>query len=108
MKSAHDIIIKPIITERSMDILANGKYTFEVAKDANKCEIAHAIEELFDVQVVKVNTLHVRGRHRRVGMNEGKTPDWKKAIVTISQEPTKPSKDGKKRKTSIEFFESLI
>lgn len=108
MKLAQDIIIKPVITEKSMDNLAQGKYTFKVAKDSNKAEIARAIEELFNVQVVKVNTMNVRGRAKRVGRFSGKTASWKKAIVTISENPTKLGADGKKRKTSIEFFESLI
>ncbi len=108
MKLAQDIIIKPIITEKSMDVLAQGKYTFKVAKDSNKAEIARAVEEVFNVQVVKVNTMNVRGRAKRVGRFTGKTAAWKKAIVTISANPTKLGPDGKKRKDSIEFFENLI
>ena len=108
MKLAQDLIIKPIITEKSMDLLAQGKYTFKVAKDSNKAEIARAVEELFNVQVVKVNTMNVRGRAKRVGRFTGKTAAWKKAIVTISANPTKLGPDGKKRKDSIEFFENLI
>jgi large subunit ribosomal protein L23 len=108
MKLAQDIIIKPVVTEKSMDLLAAGKYTFKVAKNSNKAEIARAVEELFNVQVTKVNTLNVRGRKKRMGRFEGTTPSWKKAIVTIAAEPTKPGVDGKKRKGSIEFFESLI
>lgn len=108
MKLAQDIIIKPIITEKSMDVLAQGKYTFKVAKDSNKAEIARAVEELFNVQVVKVNTMNVRGRAKRVGRFTGKTAAWKKAIVTISANPAKLGPDGKKRKDSIEFFENLI
>ena len=108
MKLAQDIIIKPVVTEKSMDLLAQSKYTFRVAKDANKSEIAHAIEELFNVQVTKVNTVNVRGRKKRVGRFEGKTASWKKAIVTIAAEPTKLGADGKKRKGTIEFFENLI
>ncbi len=108
MKLAQDIIIKPIITEKSMDVLAQGKYTFKVAKDSNKAEIARAVEELFNVQVTKVNTMNVRGRAKRVGRFTGKTAAWKKAIVTISANPTKLGPDGKKRKDSIEFFENLI
>ena len=108
MKLAQDIIIKPIITEKSMDVLAQGKYTFKVAKDSNKAEIARAVEELFNVQVVKVNTMNVRGRAKRVGRFTGKTAAWKKALVTISANPTKLGPDGKKRKDSIEFFENLI
>lgn len=98
MKAPQDIIIKPVITEKSMDSLQEGKYTFKVAKNANKVEIKRAIETLFDgVKVAKVNTINCRGRQRRVGMNIGKTPDWKKAIVTLAE--------GSK---TIEFFENMI
>lgn len=97
-KVAQDIIIKPIITEHSMDCLAQGKYTFKVAKSANKIEIAKAVEKLFKgVQVAKVNTGSVRGRKKRMGRNEGYTSDWKKAIVTL--------KEGSK---TIEFFDGMI
>lgn len=102
MKAAQDIILKPIITERSIDLLPSGKYTFKVAKDANKVEIAKAVETLFNVKVTKVNTLNCNGRARRVGRFEGEKPDWKKAIVTINTEP-----DDKKIKSSIEFFDGL-
>lgn len=94
---AQDIIIKPIITEKSMDALQQNKYTFKVAKDANKIQIAKAVEELFGVDVKSVNTMHVRGRQKRVGMSVGKTASWKKAIVTL--------KEGSK---TIEFFDGLI
>ncbi len=97
MKTAQDIIIKPVITEKSMDGLQEGKYTFKVAKDANKLEIAKAVEELFDVKVAKVNTMNCKGRTRRVGRFEGKKPDWKKAIVTLKE-------DSK----TIEFFEGMF
>ena len=97
MKAAQDIIIKPIITEHSMEALASGKYTFKVAKNANKIEIAKAVEELFGVQVASVNTMNVRGRAKRVGLNRGTTPSWKKAIVTL--------KEGSK---TIEFFDGMM
>ena len=98
VKTAQDIIIKPIITERSMECLAAGKYTFKVAKSANKIEIAKAIETLFKgVKVAKVNTVSVRGRKKRMGRNEGYTSDWKKAIVTLAE--------GSK---TIEFFDGMI
>ncbi|MDE6592949.1 MAG: 50S ribosomal protein L23 [Oscillospiraceae bacterium] len=93
---AQDIVIKPIITEKSMGALAENKYTFKVAKNANKIEIAKAVEELFDVQVASVNTMNCKGRSKRVGMNRGTTPDWKKAIVTL--------KEGSK---TIEFFDGM-
>ncbi len=102
MKAPQDIILKPIITERSIDMLPTGKYTFKVAPDANKVEIKKAVEKLFTVEVTKVNTLNCKGRTRRVGRFEGKRPDWKKAIVTINTEP-----EDKKFKSSIEFFDGL-
>ncbi|MBR7061120.1 MAG: 50S ribosomal protein L23, partial [Eubacterium sp.] len=80
MKTAQDIILKPIITEESMAGLMIKKYTFKVAKTANKIEVAKAVEELFPgTKVAKVNTMHVRGRKRRQGYNVGYTPSWKKA-----------------------------
>ncbi|MBQ4311534.1 MAG: 50S ribosomal protein L23 [Oscillospiraceae bacterium] len=94
---AQDIVIKPIITERSMNGLADRKYTFKVAKDANKIQIANAVEELFGVKVSKVNTMNVRGRAKRVGMNRGFAPSWKKAIVTLTE-------DSK----TIEFFDGMM
>jgi Ribosomal protein L23 len=94
---AHDIIIRPIITEKSMNGTAQKKYTFEVTKDATKIDIARAVEEVFDVEVKKVNTLHVRGQMRRQGRTQGYTRSWKKAIVTLTQ-------DSK----TIEFFESMV
>ena len=97
MKAAQDIILKPVITEKSMDDLQTGKYTFKVAKDANKSEIKKAVEELFDVKVAKVNTMNCNGRAKRVGRFYGKTPDWKKAIITLTE--------GSK---AIEFFEGMV
>lgn len=96
MKVAQDIIIKPIITENSMKGVADKKYTFQVAKDSNKIEIAKAVEELFGVKVSKVNTINVRGRFRRQGIKGGYTPATKKAIVTLKA-------DSK----GIEFFEGM-
>ncbi|MBR5542600.1 MAG: 50S ribosomal protein L23, partial [Oscillospiraceae bacterium] len=78
-KLAQDIILRPIITENSMDGIADRKYTFEVAKDANKIEIAKAVEELFEVKVAKVNTINVDGKLRRYGRFEGFTASKKKA-----------------------------
>ena len=94
MKAAQDIIIAPVITEKSMAGIADKKYTFKVAKSANKLEIADAVEKLFKVTVAKVNTVSMRGKKRRVGRYEGKTASWKKAVVTL----TNDSKE-------IEFFE---
>lgn len=96
MKSPHDIIIKPIITEDSMDKMEDNKYSFKVAVDANKSEIKKAVEAIFDVKVVKVNTMNMKGKKKRVGQHVGRTSDWKKAIVTLTE-------DSK----AIEFFEGM-
>jgi large subunit ribosomal protein L23 len=86
MKDPYLIIERPLLTEKSMDQSQAGKYTFRVSKDANKLEIAHAIETIYTVKVVKVNTLNVKGKTRRVGRYpEGRTSDWKKAIVTLAK-----------------------
>lgn len=97
MKAAQDIILKPVITEASMSGIPDMKYTFKVAKDANKIEIAKAVEELFGVKVAKVNTMNCRGRQKRMGMHVGMTPSWKKAIVTLAE--------GSK---TIEFFDGMM
>ena len=95
-KLAQDIILRPVITEVSMEGIELKKYTFEVAKDANKIEIKKAVEELFSVEVAKVNTMNVRGQFRRQGRSEGYTAAWKKAIVTLTE----------KSKT-IDFFDGM-
>jgi len=95
--NARDIIISPVITERSMGVMGDKKYTFKVAKNANKIEIKKAVEECFGVKVEKVTTMNVRGRYRRQGLNGGYTPSWKKAIVKLTA-------DSK----TIEFFEGLF
>ena len=97
MKTVHDIIIKPIITEASMDAVQNKKYTFEVMADATKAEIAAAVEELFKVDVESVNTINMKKKPKRLGYHQGYTSEWKKAIVTL-----KP--DSK----TIEFFDSMM
>ena len=107
MKAPQDIILKPVITEQSIDVLPTGKYTFKVAKDANKIEIASAVEQLFNVEVLKVNTINVRGRAKRVGRYMGKTASWKNAVVTVNPEPEN-GKDGKKRNGTIEFFDGMF
>ncbi|MBQ7957789.1 MAG: 50S ribosomal protein L23 [Clostridia bacterium] len=96
-KLAQDIILRPIITEESMMGVSDKKYTFKVAKDANKIEIAKAVETLFGVKVSKVNTMNVRGHLRRQGMNQGYTASWKKAIVTLTE-------DSK----TIDFFDGMM
>ncbi len=98
MKTAYDIIKRPIITEQSMADIDMKKYVFEVAKDANKIEIAKAVEEAFGVKVAKVNTLRVQGKMKRMGAQPaGRRPSWKKAMVTLTP-------DSK----SIELFENMV
>ena len=96
-KTAQDIIVRPIITENSMDGLAERKYTFEVASGANKIEVKKAVETLFGVKVAKVNTISVKGKKKRMGRSEGYTSDWKKAVVTLTE-------DSK----TIEFFDGMM
>ncbi|MCD7890786.1 MAG: 50S ribosomal protein L23 [Ruminococcus sp.] len=96
MKAPQDIILKPVITEKSMDGLQAGKYTFKVATDANKIEIKNAVEKLFGVKVAKVNTMNCRGRSKSVGRYVGKTADWKKAVVTLTE-----------NSKTIEFFDGM-
>lgn len=91
-----EIIIQPLITERSMDGMEQKKYSFKVAKKATKSEVKKAIEKLFDVQVKKVNTMVMPGKTKRVGVHTGRTSDWKKAVVTLTEESK-----------TIEFFEGL-
>lgn len=97
MKFAHDVIIKPIITEDSMARLAEKKYTFEVADGATKVEIKKAVEEIFKIKVEKINTISMKAKNKRVGYHFGKTSEWKKAIVTLTA-------DSK----TIEFFDSMM
>ena len=97
MKFAHDVIIKPIITEDSMARLGEKKYTFEVADGASKVDIKKAVEEIFKVKVEKVNTISMKAKNKRVGYHFGKTSEWKKAIVTLTA-------DSK----TIEFFDSMM
>ena len=95
---AHDIVIRPVITEKSMRGAVNFIYTFEVAKSANKIEIAKACEEVFGVKVAKVSTVSMRGKFRRQGRNNGGySKSWKKAIVKLTED-SKP----------IEFFEGMM
>jgi large subunit ribosomal protein L23 len=89
VKDPYQIIERPLLSEKTTDLAHLGKYTFRVAKDANKIEIAQAVEKMFKVDVVKVNTLNVRGKKRRMGrFREGRTSDWKKAIVTLKSGQT--------------------
>ena len=105
-----EIIIAPVITEKSNDQMQMGKYTFEVNKKATKVEIANAVEKLFSVKVLNVNTMTVRGKTKRVRYVEGKTSDWKKAIVTIDTNPTEKTylgKGGKAVKVSKKYKDSI-
>ncbi len=105
-----DIIIRPIVTERSSEGLQDGKYTFEVNKKATKVDIARAVEKLFNVKVLAVNTVHVKGKQKRVGRNVGMTSSWKKAIVTIDtnvSEKTYLAKGGKEVKVSKKYKDSI-
>ena len=96
MRTPYDVILEPIITEKSMDDAASRKYTFKVKKDANKTEIKAALEEAFGVEIVRVNVMNVGGKKKRQGLNVGYTSDYKKAIVTLSESSK-----------TIEFFEGL-
>lgn len=96
MRDPHDIIIKPIVTEASMDNMADKKYTFVVDKKSNKTEIKNAVEKIFGVKVDSVNTMNMLGKKKRMGASVGKKSDWKKAIVTLTEESK-----------TIEFFEGI-
>ena len=105
-----EIIIRPVVTEKSNDELQQGKYTFEVNKKATKVQIANAVEKLFEVKVLKVNTMTVKGKTKRVGYHVGKTSDWKKAIVTIDtelSEKTYLGKGGKEVKMYKKYKDSI-
>ena len=97
MKTAYDIIIKPVITEQSMEATEEKKYVFQVANDANKIEIKKAIEEIFGVKVEKVNTIRMEGKMKRMGVHVGRRASWKKAMVKLTA-------DSK----TIEFFEGMV
>ena len=92
---ARDIVIKPVVTEKSIGLMENNKYVFKVALSANKIEIKKAVEEIFKVKVVDVNTVRVKGKEKRMGRSVGKTSDYKKAIVQLAEGD------------SIEIFEGL-
>ncbi|NLB33581.1 MAG: 50S ribosomal protein L23 [Tissierellia bacterium] len=96
MRDPHDIIIKPIVTEASMNAMADKKYTFVVDKKSNKTEIKNAVETIFGVKVASVNTMNMLGKNKRMGVHVGKKADWKKAIVTLTEESK-----------TIEFFEGI-
>ena len=105
-----EIILAPVVTEKSNDIMQLGKYIFKVNKKATKVDIKRAVEKLFDVKVLKVNTMTVKGKEKRVGRSVGKTSDWKKAIVTIDTNPAEQSylaKGGKVTKVSKKYKDSI-
>ena len=105
-----EVIIKPIVTEKSNDAVQLGKYTFKVNKKATKVDIKRAVEKLFSVKVKKVNTVSVKGKQKRVGKSVGMTSDWKKAIVTIETNPAEQSylaKGGKATKVSKKYKDSI-
>ena len=105
-----EIIVKPIVTEKSNDEVQLGKYTFKVNKKATKVDIKRAVEKLFEVKVLKVNTSMVKGKEKRVGRNVGKTSDWKKAVVTIDTNPKDQvyiAKGGKETKVSKKYKDSI-
>lgn len=113
MKHVHDIIVKPIISERSSIEAEQGKYSFVVASDAKKPEIRAAVEQVFGVKVLAVNTANYTGKTKRMGVHIGKRSDWKKAVVTIDTNPQattyltkggKTASASKKYKTAIEEF----
>ena len=81
----HDIIIRPLITEKNTNLMQYNKYSFEVDRNANKAQIKHAIQTLFNVRVSAVHTMNVRGKLKRRGRTSGYTADWKKAIVTLAE-----------------------
>ncbi len=83
MRNPHEVLIKPVVTEKTTNLMEENKYTFEVDKNANKIEIKHAVEAIFKVNVVDVKTLIVKGKPKRMGKYVGKTSSWKKAIVTL-------------------------
>ncbi len=110
---AEDIIIRPVITEKSSAAMAHGKYTFEVNKKATKIDIKNAVEKLFEVKVLDVVTMNVKGKPKRQGVHAGKTSDWKKAVVSIDGAPKdfkylgkggKEETVSKKYKTEIDTF----
>ena len=97
MKSYADIIVRPLITEKSMDGVAEKRYTFEVAKNATKADVAAAVEAMFKkTEVVKVNIINMKKKPKRVGVHFGYIGEWKKAVVTLSEDSA-----------PIEFFESM-
>lgn len=96
MTDPHDIIIRPLLTEKTYDMMQDKRYTFKVAINANKHQIKDAVEKIFDVKVKQVNTINMSGKIKRMGVNIGRRPNWKKAIVTLTS-------DSK----AIEFFEGM-
>ena len=94
MANKYNVLIRPLITEKSMDDLVDNKYTFEVDRRATKPQIKRAVEEIFDVKVARVNTMNMQGKLKRQGMTQGRRKSWKKAIVTVAE-------------GTIDFFEGM-
>ena len=97
MRTSYDIIVKPLITEKGMSGVGDKKYTFQVARDANKIEIKKAVEEIFGVEVLSVNTMNMMGKQKRMGVHSGRRSAWKKAIVRLTD-----------KSKGIEFFEGMV
>jgi large subunit ribosomal protein L23 len=97
MKSVYDILLGPVISERSMEAVDIKKYVFRVARDANKIEIRQAVETIFGVKVLGVNTINMRGKEKRQGVHVGRRAAWKKAIVRLRPESK-----------TVEFFEGMV
>ena len=95
--TSYDVIKRPLVSERSMEQLTDRKYSFEVSRSANKIEIKKALEDIFGVEVERVTTMVVHGKVKRMGATSGKRPDWKKAIIKLTEQSK-----------TIEFFDSLI
>lgn len=110
MSTAHDIIKRPLITEKSTADAALGKYTFEVAVYATKTQVRQAVEQLFDVKVLKVNTANYDGKTKRQGVHSGLTPSWKKAVVSIDTDPKAATylQKGGKSATATRKFKNTI
>jgi len=85
MRNPHEVLIKPVVSEKTTDLMAENKYTFQVDPNANKIEIKHAVESIFKVDVTEVRTMKVNGKLKRQGRFTGYTSDWKKAIVTLKE-----------------------
>ena len=96
MKSIENVIVRPLITEKSMESIAEKRYVFEVERSATKADIAAAVEKMFGVEVASVNTINMKKKPKRLGVHMGYTSEWKKAVVTLTEESK-----------TIAFFDSM-